>query len=272
MIVWDLFGCLCSGHFGHTYYTLIKSTFGGDLMSIGRNKRAFTLIELLVVIAIIAILASILFPVFARARENARRASCQSNLKQIALAVMQYTQDYDEKFPLVVVAASSISPNNPYGWADALQPYAKSTQLFQCPSEIEGATNDPKSTAPGYSDYWYNRMLSGQSQAAIDSVSQTVLNGDGNGNSSQYNTNGCNSVASGLTASTACTNNPPILSMGSTNMLGRHLDGANFSFADGHVKWLKGTGTSGDMHKSSAVFNNTVAAADAGGKATMSIN
>src|SRR5690606_6779733 len=62
-------------------------------------KRGFTLIELLVVIAIIAILAAILFPVFARARENARRASCQSNLKQIGLGLMQYTQDYDERLP-----------------------------------------------------------------------------------------------------------------------------------------------------------------------------
>jgi prepilin-type N-terminal cleavage/methylation domain-containing protein len=64
-----------------------------------RKRTGFTLIELLVVIAIIAILAAILFPVFARARENARRASCQSNLKQIGLAVYQYTQDYDEKCP-----------------------------------------------------------------------------------------------------------------------------------------------------------------------------
>ena len=64
-----------------------------------RKKFGFTLIELLVVFAIIAILAAILFPVFARARENARRASCQSNLKQIGLGIMQYTQDYDEKMP-----------------------------------------------------------------------------------------------------------------------------------------------------------------------------
>src|SRR5690349_15983360 len=97
-----------------------------------RTGRGFTLIELLVVIAIIAILAAILFPVFARARENARRTSCQSNLKQIALGIFQYTQDYDERYP------SRFYGNGVnYGgaWAAVVQPYVKSEQLFQCPSE-----------------------------------------------------------------------------------------------------------------------------------------
>jgi len=96
-----------------------------------RTNKGFTLIELLVVIAIIAILAAILFPVFARARENARRASCSSNLKQIGLGLMQYTQDYDEQ--LVPIAW----PNGGNGvgqWPQLIQPYVKSTQLFQCPS------------------------------------------------------------------------------------------------------------------------------------------
>ena len=248
--------------------------------------KAFTLMELLVVIAIIAILAAILFPVFARARENARRASCQSNLKQLGLSIMQYTQDYDEKYPLVIVTAlAQVTPNNPYGWADALQPYVKSTQLFQCPSETRAPTSVPTSatTTEGYTDYWYNRMLSGQSQATIVAVAQTVMNGDGNGNTSRYNTNGCNSQGSTLTAPTTpivadpanppCnTNNPHVLFMGSTNMLGRHLDGANYAFADGHVKWLKGTGTSGNMFRSAAVADSYTPAADAGGRATMSIN
>ena len=78
------------------------------------KKKGFTLIELLVVIAIIAILAAILFPVFARARENARRASCQSNLKQISLGVMQYTQDYDERLPLAPHSATT--PGKIGGW------------------------------------------------------------------------------------------------------------------------------------------------------------
>lgn len=102
-----------------------------------KGKTGFTLIELLVVIAIIAILAAILFPVFARARENARRSSCQSNLKQIGLGVLQYAQDYDELLPNYV--RNGTSPSNKFisdytVWADVIQPYIKSTQLFVCPS------------------------------------------------------------------------------------------------------------------------------------------
>ena len=101
------------------------------------KTRAFTLIELLVVIAIIALLAAILFPVFARARENARRASCQSNLKQIALGIKQYTQDYDERFPPAIV-----SDGTTIGCAGAIQPYVKSEQIFQCPSSISPPPDD----------------------------------------------------------------------------------------------------------------------------------
>jgi prepilin-type N-terminal cleavage/methylation domain-containing protein/prepilin-type processing-associated H-X9-DG protein len=107
-----------------------------------RYYRGFTLIELLVVVAIIAILAAILFPVFAQAREKARQASCMSNVKQMGLAVMQYAQDWDECHPGVwfgpVSAAPWSQPSNDtlfYKWMDAVYPYVKNEQVFNCPSD-----------------------------------------------------------------------------------------------------------------------------------------
>ncbi|RYG69486.1 DUF1559 domain-containing protein, partial [bacterium] len=105
--------------------------------SLFQRRRAFTLIALLVVIAIIAILAAILFPVFGRARENARRSSCQSNLKQIGLGLMQYTQDYDETFPGNNMAYTATGPSGVYSvtWDTVIQPYLKSSQIMVCPSD-----------------------------------------------------------------------------------------------------------------------------------------
>src|SRR5436305_7895257 len=101
------------------------------------KQRAFTLIELLVVIAIIAILAPILFPVFAQAREKARQSACLSNLNQIGTALMMYTQDYDEAFPCNWYG--SLWPTTPngkaYKWMDAVFPYVKNEQVFTCPSD-----------------------------------------------------------------------------------------------------------------------------------------
>jgi prepilin-type N-terminal cleavage/methylation domain-containing protein len=95
-------------------------------------KRAFTLIELLVVIAIIAILAAILFPVFARAREAARKTACLSNTKQIGTALMMYSQDYEEVLPQ---PQSGVCPGvSCFGWADMIYPYIKNEKVFDCPS------------------------------------------------------------------------------------------------------------------------------------------
>jgi prepilin-type N-terminal cleavage/methylation domain-containing protein/prepilin-type processing-associated H-X9-DG protein len=97
------------------------------------RKRGFTLIELLVVIAIIAILAAILFPVFAKAREKARQTSCLSNVKQLALGVMMYIQDYDSRYPSVYDDGNGY-PAGRIIWADKIYPYVKNRALFLCPS------------------------------------------------------------------------------------------------------------------------------------------
>src|SRR6195256_2934245 len=107
-----------------------------------RFRRGFTLIELLVVIAIIAILAAILFPVFAQARAKARQASCTSNVKQMSLGVMMYIQDYDETFPFWnwgdSYGSGTLHPNHFESfWANAIYPYVKNGQVYTCPG-----TND----------------------------------------------------------------------------------------------------------------------------------
>jgi len=221
-------------------------------------RQGFTLIELLVVIAIIAILAAILFPVFARARENARRASCQSNLKQIALGVFMYDQDYDEKMPWVHVNASgNVSASNPYGWDDALQPYLKSTQIFQCPSEPNppGPTNtttnlSPDPTQNGYSDYWFNGMANGASDATFNSPASTVLIGDGINYTSRNLSQGTpgNIPTVGTCDNTSGPGTRATLPATTSDYsAARHLTGANVAFADGHVKWEKGVSDSSPM-------------------------
>src|SRR3569833_607568 len=99
---------------------------------------AFTLIELLVVIAIIAIIAAILFPVFAKAREKARQTSCISNLKQIGLSLMQYSEDNEEVMPPL----STGDPSNTFSFRALVQPYVKSLEIFKCPSNPAKDMND----------------------------------------------------------------------------------------------------------------------------------
>jgi prepilin-type N-terminal cleavage/methylation domain-containing protein/prepilin-type processing-associated H-X9-DG protein len=208
-----------------------------------RGKQGFTLIELLVVIAIIAILAAILFPVFARARENARRASCQSNLKQIALGFQQYIQDYDERYPIAqgvgVASGTWASSMGPYGWADALLPYTKSIQIYQCPSEKLPGTVVPNTTsgAIAYTDYAYNEHFGKDSSPTVVPVHSsdlvasalTVLLQDGDSllSSPGYYYKGSQYIA-------YC----ELLNGSNSDRTARHLDGNNFAFTDGHVKWL----------------------------------
>ena len=214
--------------------SFLLSAFAPSKPTISRGRNAFTLIELLVVIAIIAILAAILFPVFARARENARRSSCASNLKQIGLGILQYTQDYDEKFlsqagPTGFFSATNTDRN----FGIILQPYIKSKQVFVCPSAsgstylISGGTGayptDGKdhiwttaATEPGGAfsgTYGMNFAVDGISQADVKQVTLVPMFIDAAGPS-----------VVGLT-------DPPVLNAR------RHFDGSNICFVDGHVKF-----------------------------------
>jgi len=228
-----------------------------------RRRSGFTLIELLVVIAIIAILAAILFPVFAKARAKARQASGASNQKQIALAFLQYLQDYDEKFPTVYALDSNgkfqswgidyITTSDNATVPGLLAPYVKANALFVDPSGPRPSANKT------IVDYLYNDLLAGKSQAAIAAVSSTVLTCDGNGatpadvfgaDGKTYSaaTGAKVSLAAGHALGTAAVGaaNPTVTVTDGTNrdvisldQVTRHSDGGNFSFSDGHVKWFK---------------------------------
>jgi len=134
------------------------------------QPRGFTLIELLVVVAIIALLAAILFPVFSRARENARRASCMSNLKQFGLAIIQYTQDSDEQMPIVVSQTNTnatliadigvgqvYNQQNHVGWVEGLYPYVKNVEIYDCPDDT--FKNYGVAAQRGGSSYGMSRYL-----------------------------------------------------------------------------------------------------------------
>lgn len=186
-------------------------------------KRAFTIWQLLLLLAVLCILAAIIFPIIARERENEHPPNgiCMSNLKNIGLGFQQYLQDYNEKFP-VVTSGGSV-----FGWADALQPYMKSTQVFQCPLEQTGQSPDPAPSSAGYTDYWMNARLSGRSQSLLASTSLTILNGDGNDGTDVTD------------ARYAIHSIPEAWKKNANSPLNRFVEGANYGFADGHVKWIQ---------------------------------
>lgn len=197
-----------------------------------KRKKAFTLIELLVVIAIIAILAAILFPVFARARENARRISCLSNIKNMGLAVMMYVQDYDERLPRTTTCGSSTletgkPATNPTGcssgeflhlWQHTIYPYVKSKQAYLDPS----STTDWDGSATGHMPFGYNNLLSGYNIAAIQTPASTIMMADTD--QAIPNSYVLMPYPNGLNWS------PPDP---------RHLDTFNMVYADGHAKSQK---------------------------------
>jgi prepilin-type N-terminal cleavage/methylation domain-containing protein/prepilin-type processing-associated H-X9-DG protein len=215
-----------------------------------RNRKStqgngFTLIEILVVIAIIALLAAILFPVFARARENAKRASCQSNLKQIALGLIQYTQDYDERFPNWVPPEGG----TPF-WYVMAAPYFKSQQIFRCPSQ-------PRTTDAFGTTYYSSYAMTGMDDGG---------GGPGTGNEHHmYDADGAHMswiykpaitylvveserTVYGTTApedgyylvkTGGVSFGNPITSASAKSVRPEHFGGYNVAFVDGHVKWVK---------------------------------
>ena len=223
------------------------------MKSVVTKRSAFTLIELLVVIAIIAILAAILFPVFAKAREKARQTSCLSNMKQLGLGLMQYTQDADEMVPA--------DPDNwgtpmGIGWAQAIYPYVKSTGVYKCPDD---------STAGKAVSYAFNAALPNSPAThghipAFSAPAKTV---------ELYEISGatCDVTASvtpcspiGVTfinyttpdwvssttikAETGWTFGRTSADGAFASQVGRHTDGSNYLMVDGHVKWLRGSAVS----------------------------
>lgn len=223
-----------------------------------RCRKGFTLIELLVVIAIIGILAAILFPVFARARENARRTSCLSNLKQLGLGMMQYLQDYDETYPIHyyspiyndvasgrVLQADSSMPGAVYNtqvgslygkyvsWMDVIHPYVKNLQVHRCPS-----LKDTSYSAYGYNDGFTNNSRYYRNNnsvwptampmraAGVQRVAGVFLLMEYHSPFNIY----ANPIDAGSWARSA---DPEYYLRVSP-----HLEGGNVAFADGHAKWL----------------------------------
>jgi prepilin-type N-terminal cleavage/methylation domain-containing protein/prepilin-type processing-associated H-X9-DG protein len=243
----------------------------------GSTKRAFTLIELLVVIAIIAILAAILFPVFAQAREKARQVSCLSNDKQMGLGFMMYVQDYDETYPLAfgrsvtsgwlwnfnhavpvnwrpLAAGDHRLACYPVHWANSTQPYIKNTQLLACPSGVNvSIAADVPVVPPAPVAYTFNGLLMQYSMAGVAAPAQLPMIWEGRGKANvvgfalsnpalrcdnNMDPTGCRYQP----ASTNCTSTftgtfSAMFVLSGTMWV--HNGGANFTLADGHSKWRR---------------------------------
>ncbi len=199
-------------------------------------QRGFTLIELLVVIAIIAILAAILFPVFARARERARQTSCLSNLRQIGTALLMYAQDYDEMLPRSEGyrdPSELLPPDGRTYWFVRIYPYIMNTQIFSCPSEgFNGIQSGGESIThddwPNGVNYSYNLRCGGISIGEINRPSALLMVMDGNNNYFRLRR----------------------YDEDTTNWMGdqrRHNEGFNSVMADGSANWFNRYWRSGDL-------------------------
>ncbi|MBV9469685.1 MAG: DUF1559 domain-containing protein, partial [Abitibacteriaceae bacterium] len=191
-------------------------------------------VEAVVVLGFAALAATFVVPLltpdFSKARAHAQRSSCQQNLKQVSLGLLEYTQDYDEQFPLVKVnkVTHNVPPYTyPYGWADAIQPYLRNLQVLQCPSETHPPNRAKDAVQANFTDYWYNSHLPGLGLVDISHPATTVFAGDGNDGSDLTN------------ARYSKSSFPSAWLNGAKSPLRRHLDGANYAWLDGHIKWYQ---------------------------------
>lgn len=199
------------------------------------RKTGFTLIELLVVIAIIAILAAILFPVFAKAREKARQSSCLSNVKQLSLALFQYAQDYDERFPFFITG----TPTQGRAWWNVTQPYVKNEQVLWCPSMSHNAPTTYWGEYYPYPNYGGNNNIfsvaGGVSLGTIARPAEKVTIADS-----------CHAMGdvwrfAWPLAPGDWNSSPTKCTAAQTNRAesySPHNGGTNYGFADGHAKWM----------------------------------
>lgn len=216
-----------------------------------RTRTGFTLIELLVVIAIIAILAAILFPVFAQARESARRSGCQSNMKQVTTAILMYAQDYDEILPyqqdgdLCDYGKSSHSV-----WINGTMPYVKNKQVWWCPSTDKWP---PLPNDVSDSNYWYNGHASAKALAAVQYPAESILFVEWAHRTTctgmrPYPKDKCPPAQQGQSGTCPDTWHP-MSTWGNNHTSGDpNIKGGNYPFVDGHVKF----------RRTSQVMNNWV--------------
>ncbi|MFQ6098729.1 MAG: DUF1559 domain-containing protein [Armatimonadota bacterium] len=198
------------------------------------RRAGFTLIELLVVIAIIAILAAILFPVFAKAREKARQTSCLSNMKQLGLAMMMYVQDYDETFG--GRSTGAYITQGELCWMYRLYPYIKNQQIFRCPSTSQSWTRFRDRRAGVGGMLWprsYNINChvtrTGRRLAQIQSPARIMVIGEGWGSWAILKRPWGRGSYGSPQPDSECGTRPDM----------RHNEGMNIAFADGHAKWMR---------------------------------